>query len=176
RTFDGHLLSWLRNRPVGEKRFLLAVPTVGIATGLAAAALVHLVAFVQEAFWGSPHSIVETARGLSPLHRFGAPLLGGMVVAVILLFSRGSLRGHGTAGIIESVVRGKNRLPVIAGLQDIAAIVVTVGSGGSLGREGSLTRAGSTLASQLGSRLGLSGNRLKVLVGCGAAAGIAAAY
>jgi H+/Cl- antiporter ClcA len=128
RHLDLHLLSWFRNRPVGEKRFLLAVPAVGITTGLAAAALVHLVAFVQDAFWGSPHAIVETARGLTPLHRFAAPFVGGVIVAAILLLAGGAIRGHGTAGIIEAVVRGKSRLPIVAGLQDIAAIVVTVGS------------------------------------------------
>jgi len=173
---DIHLFRYLRGRPPGEKRFLLLVPAVGVLTGLVAAGLVHLLAAVQQLFWGSPHELLAPAQALSPLHRFLAPTIGGVLVGLIILIHRGRIRGHGTSGIIEAVARGKGRLPVIPGLADIGAILVTVGSGGSLGREGSLLRAGSTLGSFVGRRLGLTGPRLTTLLACGAAAGMAAAY
>jgi len=172
---DTHLFAYLRNRPPGEKRFLLLVPAVGVLTGLVAAVLVHALAMVQALFWGSPHALLPAAERLTPLHRFLAPAVGGLIVAGLLLLQR-DRRGHGTSGIIEAVARGKSRLPVLPGLADIAAILVTVGSGGSLGREGSLLRAGSTLGSFAGWRLGLGGQRLTTLLACGAAAGIAAYY
>jgi CIC family chloride channel protein len=61
-------------------------------------------------------------------------------------------------------------------LVNAAAAVVTVGSGGSLGREGPMIRLGAMIASWAGDRLGLPAHRLKILVGCGAAAGLAATY
>lgn len=170
-----HLFRYLRNRPRGEKRFLVLVPVTGLATGLAAAALVRLLELVQIAFWRG-ESLLEQARALPELHRFLAPLVGGIAVGLLLLWSRGPVRGHGTAGIIEAVARGRGLLPVRPALQDIGAILLTVGAGGSLGREGSLLRGGATLASFLGRRFRLGGNQLNVLVACGAAAGMAAAY
>jgi CIC family chloride channel protein len=139
-------------------------------------ALIHLHAILQKGFWGSGRDLVEHARTLTPLHRFLAPTLGGVLVGLMILVHRGVVRGHGTAGIIESVARGKGFLGIRAGLTEISAVLVTVASGGSLGREGSLLRAGSTLGSVLGRRLGVSERRLKILVACGAAAGMAAAY
>jgi CIC family chloride channel protein len=176
RLYDTHLLAYFRRRPPGEKRFLLLVPLTGLATGLAAAGLIHLHAMIQKGFWGSGLDLVEHARSLTALHRFLAPTLGGVLVGVMILVNRGVVRGHGTAGIIEAVARGKGFLGIRAGLTEIGAILVTVASGGSLGREGSLLRAGSTLGSFLGRRLGVSGRQLKILVACGAAAGMAAAY
>src|SRR5262245_43745415 len=128
------------------------------------------------AFWESPHDLVEPARALPAWHRLLAPTIGGLLVGLGLWLNRGPVPGHGTAGIIEAVARGKGRLSVAAGLKDIAMILVTVGSGGSLRREGSLLRGGATLGSWLGERTGVAGPRLSTLVACGAAAGIAAAY
>src|SRR5262245_13264647 len=128
------------------------------------------------AFWESPHDLVEPARALPAWHRLLAPTIGGLLVGLGLWLNRGPVPGHGTAGIIEAVARGKGRLSVAAGLKDIAMILVTVGSGGSLRREGSLLRGGATLGSWLGERTGIGGQRLATLVACGSAAGIAAAY
>jgi CIC family chloride channel protein len=174
--FDFHLLAWFRSRRPGEKRFLFLVPLTGLATGFAAAALVRLIALVQKWFWGSGHDLLDPALALSPLHRFLAPLLGGVLVGVIVLVGRRSVRGHGTAGIIEAVAQRGGFMPLPPTLIKEGATIITVASGGSLGREGPLVRVGAALGSALGRRFGLSGHRLKILVGCGAAAGIAAAY
>jgi len=170
-----HLFGYLKTRPRGEKRFLMLVPLTGLATGLAAAAVVRLLALIQTAFWGG-EELLEQAHSLPALHRFLAPLAGGALVGLLLLLARGPVRGHGTSGIIEAVTRGRGLLPVGSALRDIAAILVTVGSGGSLGREGGLLRGGATLGSLLGQRFRLGGRQLKLLVACGAAAGMAAAY
>src|SRR4029453_15793002 len=61
-------------------------------------------------------------------------------------------------------------------LQMAGAPVIPVGSGGSLGREGLLMRVGAAFGSIMARRSFTTGNRLNILVGCGTAAGIAAAY
>ncbi len=176
RLSDFPMLAWLRTRRPGEKRFLLLVPLTGAATGFAAVALVRVLAWMQRRFWGSGHELVQPALALSPAHRFLAPLIGGALVGLIVLVTRQAVRGHGTAGIIEAVTRRGGFIPLGPTLIKEAATIVTVASGGSLGREGPLVRVGAALGSVLGRRFKLGGHRLKILVGCGAAAGIAAAY
>ena len=175
RLADFHLIRYLRGRPRGEKRFLILVPLTGLAGGLAAAVLARLLELVQRAFWGG-EDLLAQALSLPASHRFLAPVIGGVLVGALLLLAGGPVRGHGTSGIIEAVARGRGVLRVGAALHDMASILLTVGSGGSLGREGGLLRAGATLGSFLGRRFQLGGPQLSVLVACGAAAGMAAAY
>ena len=173
---DWRPLSSLRARPPGEKRFLVLVPLTGIATGFASVALIRLLGLVQQLFWGSRHELLQHALLLSPWHRLLIPTIGGALVGLIILIARQRVGGHGTTGIIEAVCQRGGFLPFGRSLIKAAANIVTVGSGGSLGREGSLVRVGAAIGSLFGRRFRLGGNRLNILVGCGAAAGIAAAY
>jgi len=168
--------AFFKNRPPGEKRFLVLVLLTGLLTGLAAVALVRLMALVQKLFWGAGRDLVAHAQELPALHRLLAPAIGGLLVGIVLLLARHVRRSQGTVGIIEAVARGKGYVPPGPAMIDAGSIVLTVGSGGSLGREGGLVQAGAALGSWLGRRFHLTGNRLNILVGCGFAAGIAAAY
>jgi chloride channel protein, CIC family len=176
RLSDFPLIAYLRSSKPGEKRFLTLVPLTGLATGLAAVALVRLVAAIQKLFWGSGRDLLRSAEATPPLYRVLYLAIGGLLVGLIVLLSRQSVRGHGTAGIIEAVSRHRGFISVRRTLIKEGATVITVGSGGSLGREGPLMRAGAALGSLLGRRFLITGNRLNILVGCGTAAGIAAAY
>jgi CIC family chloride channel protein len=176
RLSDLPLLAYLRGRRPGEKRFLLLVPLTGAATGFAAVALVRLLAAVQRRLWGSAHELVQHASELPATHRLLVPILGGALVGLLALAYRRPLRGHGTASIIEAVAQRGGVFPLGDTLVRALGTIVTVGSGGSLGREGPLVQVGAALGSLLGRRFQLTGNRLKILVGCGAASGIAAAY
>ena len=166
----------LRTRPPGEKRFLVMVPLTGVATGFAAIALVRLLGLVQGLFWGSRHELLSHALLLPAWQRFAIPTLGGALVGLIILIARQPVGGHGTAGIIEAVAQRGGYLPFGRSLIKALATICTVATGGSLGREGALVRMGASIGSLLGRRFRLGGNRLNILVGCGAAAGIAAAY
>ncbi len=166
----------LKNRPPGEKRFLLLVPLTGVATGLASVALIRLLGLFQSLFWGSRHEMLEHALALPGWHRFLVPTIGGAILGLIIFLTRQPVGGHGTAALIEAVAQRGGVLHFGRSLVKAAATIVTVGTGGSLGREGPLMRVGAAIGSALGRRFHLSGNRLNILLGCGAAAGIAAAY
>ena len=166
----------LRNRPPGEKRFLLLVPLTGVVTGLASVALIRLLGLFQGLFWGSRHEILDHALALPMWHRFLIPTLGGLMIGLLILVTRQQVGGHGTAALIEAVAQRGGVLQLGRSLLKAGATIITVGTGGSLGREGPLIRVGAALGSVLGRRFRLSGNRLNILLGCGAAAGIAAAY
>jgi chloride channel protein, CIC family len=163
------------SRP-GDKRYLILVPLTGAVTGLAAVVLVRLLAAVQKLFFGDGHHLLTAAQALSPLHRLAAPLVGGLLVGLLFLIFRRPVGGTGTSSLIEAVALRGGILPLKGTLIGAGATVLTVGSGGSLGREASLVQVGAGIGSLLGRRFGLTGQRLKILLGCGAAAGIAAAY
>ncbi len=73
------------------------------------------------------------------------------------------------------VIRGGAIRPRVVVIKALAS-ALTIGSGGSVGREGPIVQIGSALGSTLGQLLKVSGERLRTFVGCGAAAGIAATF
>jgi CIC family chloride channel protein len=78
--------------------------------------------------------------------------------------------------VIEAIaVRGGTIRPRVAVAKSVAS-AITIGSGGSVGREGPVVQIGAALGSVLGGNLGLSREQRRNLVGCGAAAGIAATF
>jgi CIC family chloride channel protein len=159
-----------------ELTFAVLAPVIGALTGLTALAITWAISAFQGVLWGDRHHLLEAAREAPVWVKIGAPVAGGMVLAVLIAVFRQEVKGHGMSGIIESVaLRGGFIAPGQSLLREVAGIA-TVGSGGSLGREGPMIRTGSMLASLVGRISGLEGRRLKVLIGCGAAAGMAAAY
>jgi CIC family chloride channel protein len=173
--FRLRLPSFARTRP-GDRRFVLLVPMTGLVSGLAAAVLVRLLAFVQKLFWGDGHHLLEAALALPWWHRLLAPMLGGLLVGLLILAARRPVGGQGTSSIIEAVAQRGGILKVADLLRGSLGTLLTVGSGGSLGREAPMVQAGATFGSILGRRFDLTGQRIKILVACGAASGIAAAY
>src|SRR5207245_8306452 len=131
----------LRTRPPGEKRFLILVPLTGVATGFASVALIRLLGLAQSLFWGSRHELLEHALAAPEWHRFLIPVVGGALVGLIIWLTRQPVGGHGTAGIIEAVAQRAGVLPVRGSLLNAGATIVTVATGGSLGRAGPLVRA-----------------------------------
>jgi len=160
----------------GDRRFLILVPLTGAATGFAAVALVRTLAFIQKLFWGNGHHLLEAALAQPWRHRLFAPALGGLIVGILILASRRALPRSGTSTLIEAVARRAGVLRLRDTVLGTVSTLVTVGAGGSLGREAPLVQVGGALGSAIGRRFGLTGQRLKILLACGAASGIAAAY
>jgi CIC family chloride channel protein len=106
----------------------------------------------------------------------GAPTVGGLLIAGIVLVAREPVGGRGMSTLIEAVALSGGRLKMRQVTLSALAAVATVGCGGSLGREGPMIRLGAGISSWLGQKTGLPPYRLKILAGCGAAAGFAAAY
>src|SRR5207248_5890770 len=77
---------------------------------------------------------------------------------------------------LEVVVAGDGRLPFRSAIVKFISSLITIGTGGSIGREGGIVQLSATFASKLGQIAKWPPYRLRMLVGCGAASGIAAAY
>ncbi len=159
-----------------DQMFFLLIPGVGLIAGLLGVVVHRLIDGLKALLWGHPGSFLEAAAQAPRWLVVGAPLAGGLIVGLIVWASREPVSGKGMGFLVEAVVLKGGRIPPRPILLRAVSAVATVGSGGALGREGPMIRLGAMISSWLGERLGLSQHRLKILVGCGAAAGLAAAY
>lgn len=114
--------------------------------------------------------------------RFGVPgmlafmTLAGVIVGFLIDRFAAEAKGHGVPEVMEAVaLRGGRIRPRVAAVKVLAS-AITIGSGGSAGREGPIVQVGSALGSTLGQLLHFSEEHLRTLVACGAAAGIAATF
>jgi len=149
---------------------------VGLLGGWGAVGFRYLIGFFQSLAYGSSGNILEALGGLGSIHRILVPALGGLVVGPLIYFLAREAKGHGVPEVMDAVALkgGVIRKRVVAVKSFASAMSIAVG--GSVGREGPIVQIGSAIGSSLGQILKVSPGRMRVLVGCGAAAGIAATF
>jgi CIC family chloride channel protein len=159
-----------------DRLFFLLIPTVGLLAGVLAILVERLTEGIRVLLWGY-YPTFEFAVDALPVWRVILALAaGGLLVVLLQRIARAPLSKAGVSSLVEAVALHGGQLSVRPVLYSAAASIATVGSGGSLGREGPMLRLGAAVSSWLGQRFGLSSHRLKILLGCGTAAGFAAAY
>ncbi len=104
------------------------------------------------------------------------PAAGGLIVGLITYYFAPETKGHGVPEVMEAMARHGGRIRPRVALAKVVASGVCIGTGGSAGREGPIVQIGSAAGSTIGQWLKLSSSDIRVLVGCGAAAGIAATF
>lgn len=104
------------------------------------------------------------------------PAAGGLAVGIIIHFVGRETKGHGVPEVMEAVAIHGGRIRPIVVLGKCLASSIGIGTGGSVGREGPIVQIGSALGSTIGQVLHLSERRMRNLVACGAAGGIAATF
>ena len=161
----------------GAASFWLAALVVGIGTGASAIALTRLLELAQHIAWqGAPGAeLLDAVAKASAARRVivlvGAGVLTGIGQLVLVRLSSGN-----GIDITEAIWFRAGRLPKLRTLGSAVLSVVLVGMGTSLGREGAPKQAGAVLADAACDRLRLSDAQRRLLVACGAGAGMAAAY
>jgi CIC family chloride channel protein len=132
---------------------------------------------VHKLLTGSPAPHLSESFAHLPLWmRLIVPGVGGLIAGAILQFG---MRWHGqltTTDYMEAVVLGDGKISTRRSLVKCLSALFSIASGGSIGREGPLVQLSSLVASIAGRLQKWSAPRLRLLVGCGAAAGIASAY
>ncbi|WP_425334867.1 chloride channel protein [Myxococcus stipitatus] len=177
RRFHHSVRDFLRSLTGMEKRFWLLVVAVGLIAGLGAAGLLKVLRFTQELFWRSQSEDFLSGVAAAPTwRRVLIPILGGALVTLLSLVVGRPLRGHGTAGIIESIWVRSGRLPLPRALLRGLVSIMAVALGAPLGREGALLSTGAASGSALAQWLRLNAGQTRLLVACGASAGMASAY
>ncbi len=146
---------------------------VGLGTGMGAVIFIRLIELLQRLFFVGGYSAFGfLGRGLLIL----IPVLGGLLAGPIITFFAKEAKGHGVPEVMQAIaLRGGVIRPRVV-IAKIAASAICIGSGGSAGREGPIVQVGAALGSSLGQWLHLSEARIRNLVACGAAAGIAATF
>lgn len=156
---------------------LLAALT-GLIAGLVAYLLYLMIALATNlVFFG------RVAYTLPPLadHRLGwavlvVPALGAFAVALIAKYGSSKIRGHGIPEAMEAVLFNRSRIaPRIAILKPLSA-AIAIGTGGPFGAEGPIIQTGGSIGSIIGQIVPTTAAERKVLLGCGAAAGMAATF
>jgi CIC family chloride channel protein len=154
--------------------FWMAVLLTGIGAGVAAAILTKILFLVQHACWPGPH-LLDAAQQKDAVYHLIILLAAGAVTAVGQVLVRHLASGN-SIDLTEAITRFAGRLPALRTLATATLSVVVVGMGASLGREGAPKQAGAVIANALADRTALTDEQRRLLVACGAGAGMAAAY
>ena len=178
-VFYRSVREFLRQLPGAQQRFWLLVVATGAIAGLGAAGLLELLEAIKAVAWGqasASQTFIGAVEQSSPARRVLVPALAGVVITAVGFIYPRSIAGHGTAGIIEAIWVHKGRLALGRALLRGVLSIFAVAMGASLGREGALVSTGAASGSWLAERLRVSKREARLLVACGAASGIAAAY
>ncbi len=146
---------------------------VGFGTGLGAVFFIKLIAWVEIiAYEGLPGLIPGLGRGWFIF----IPVIGGLMAGPIISFFAQEAKGHGVPEVMEAIALRGGRIRPRVVVAKVAASASCIGTGGSAGREGPIVQVGAALGSTVAQWLHFSEGRIRNLVACGAAAGIAATF
>ncbi len=154
-------------------RFWLLVALIGAGTGLAGAALIELLRAIQHLAWNySSGPSLDAVERVSAGHRVLVVTIGGVLAgASALLLAR-----HPPGEVSEALWLRGARLPLLPSIARGVESISIVALGASLGREAAPQQVGAAWASTLGDWAQLPGWQRRLLVACGAGAGMAAVY
>ncbi len=160
-----------------EQTFMVTLAVaIGCLGGAGAVLFRKLIAAVQDLSWGSGPYSVSQVSDHPAWYIVLIPALGGLIVGPMVYYLAREAKGHGVPEVMEAVaLRSGVMRPRLVIVKTLAS-AISIGTGGSVGREGPIVQIGSALGSTLGQWFRLSGARLRTMVGCGAAAGIAATF
>lgn len=167
-------LGWFRAHQ--HLTLLLVAIVVGVLGGYGAVLFRFVIKMAQGAFYGQTEDILDFV-GLLPRWMFVAmPALGGLIVGLLVHYGAPEAKGHGVPEVMEAVLLQGGRIRKRVAVVKILASAICIGSGGSVGREGPIVQIGAGVGSTVSQLLRASPVQQKTLVGCGAAAGIAATF
>jgi chloride channel protein, CIC family len=151
---------------------------VGLIAGLVAYILYKLIGLFTNLFFF--HEWSTTFRSVGG-HHLGwwvilVPVVGGLIVGVMAKYGSSKIKGHGIPEAMEAVLVNRSRIePKVALLKPISA-AIAIGTGGPFGAEGPIIQTGGALGSLVGQVLHTTAVERKVLLACGAAAGMSATF
>ncbi len=168
-------------QPSANFRMLLVsvlAAIIGIGAGVIAFLLYHLIAIFTNLFFFQRFS--TDLPGLQDNHLgllvIVVTVFGGLVVGVMAKYGSDKIRGHGIPEAMEAVLTNRSRIsPRVAILKPISA-AIAIGTGGPFGAEGPIIQTGGAVGSIIGQIIRTTAAERKVLLACGAAAGMAATF
>ena len=174
------ILTWIR-RSENSALIILAV-VIGALAGVGAVAFRWLIIGATHIFSGHAdysdvgHASNHWVPWLGPYFVVLAPVVGGLIYGPLVYRFAREARGHGVPEVMYAINKRAGRIPAKVALIKALASAVTIGSGGSVGREGPIVQIGSALGSTIARAMRLNESQVRLLVACGAAGGIAATF
>lgn len=165
-----------RLRPSQWQATLWWATLAGILGALGSIAFKITTEGIHQLLTGSHEGVVESFRVIPWWARLTVPVLGGLLAGAVLFLGKHLVPGKSSTDYMEAIVIGTGRVPVRASLVKIGAALFSIGSGGSIGREGPMVQLAAVLSSRMGRWREFSPPQLRLIVACGAAAGITSAY
>ena len=152
-----------------ELMLIVSAVIVGAFTGLAAVFFIWLLKQMgMVTLW-----VQDQAGVVGMLLYMG---VAGLIVGFMIDRWAREAKGHGVPEVMEAIALQGGRIRGVVAAVKVAASTITIGAGGSAGREGPIVQVGSALGSVMAQKLKFSEERVRTLVACGAAAGIAATF
>ncbi|UCD93663.1 MAG: chloride channel protein [Candidatus Zixiibacteriota bacterium] len=139
-------------------------------------AFMKLIDYFRHVFFGYSEQVLTAVVGSFNYWIPLIPMAGGLIVGPIVYKFATEAKGHGVPEVMLAVARKGGIIRVRVALAKAVASAICIGSGGSAGREGPIVQIGSAIGSAIGQLFKMSQGRVKILVGCGAAAGISAVF
>ncbi len=168
-------------------RLVIYSPLVGIVAGLGAALFFWLLMGLQEFALGRVEGYYPPGAGSerishapqNPIHWWAVllvPTIGGLLCGIIVYSLAPEAEGHGTDALVKAFHQLKGRIRGRVPFVKTVASIITIGTGGSAGREGPIAQIGAGFGSFLASKLGLSERDRRLLMLAGGAGGIGAIF
>ena len=178
---DDHSRPDLESAPLAPFRMLLVsflAALIGLVAGVVAFALYKLIGLFTNLFffhrWSADFSSAQH-------NHLGwlvivIPVIGGLIVGVMAKYGTSKIKGHGIPEAMEAVLFNRSRIaPRVAILKPISA-AIAIGTGGPFGAEGPIIQTGGAIGSLVGQAFHTTAVERKVLLACGAAAGMSATF
>ncbi len=151
----------------------------GVIGGLGAVLFRYMIKFFRTIFFTHIHNGLSVLA--SPTTSFDwtlilLPALGGLLIGPIIARVAPETRGHGVPEVMEAVLTRGGRIRSRVALVKIFVSSITIGSGGSAGREGPIAQIGASIGSLIGRAAKLDPHCTRLLVTCGLSAGIAGTF
>jgi len=168
----------LRHKGPGKITFWFIALLVGVAAGFAALFFRKGIYWLQTTLYGTDdvqhlHSFIS---GLDWYWIVLIPTFGGLVSGLILHFFTRDARARSVADVIEGAALLEGRVETRAGLASALASMVTLGTGGSSGREGPVVHLAAVISTWINRRINADGITGRDLLGCAVAAAVSASF
>jgi chloride channel protein, CIC family len=180
-TIPGNTSGTIDPAPPADFRMLLVsllAAAIGLVAGVVAFALYKLIGLFTNLFffhrWSADFSSAQHNHlGWMVIV---TPVIGGLIVGVMAKYGTSKIKGHGIPEAMEAVLFNRSRIaPRVAILKPISA-AIAIGTGGPFGAEGPIIQTGGAIGSLVGQAFHTTAVERKVLLACGASAGMSATF
>jgi len=176
-SFSQKTTDYVERAKLTEHTFMIIIALIiGLLAGFSAIGIRALIEGISDLSFSGNGSFLENVIAAPWYLKILAPVIGALFFGPMIYFWAPEAKGHGVPEVMQAILQKGGKIRPRVALIKALASAITIGTGGSVGREGPIVQIGSSIGSSIGQFFRVRPNRMKTLVGCGAAAGIAAAF